>query len=170
MKKLIACILILTMALGMAACSGSSTDTDVYEGTMTDLMNGIYEKVTVEMMLMEPTAVDLTDASTVTYYTGLSDGTALSEAVFSEPMMSSQAYSLVAMRVAEGSDVEETANQVLAGADPIKWLCVTADDVRVLASGDVILLIMVDSSLISGDDIAAAFTELVGEPQVTLTK
>lgn len=172
MKKTIVCILVVTMLLGLAAC-GTKQETARYEGTMTGLLQAIYEKASPEFAVMEPTEVDLADSNALSYYTGLTDGTLLTEAAFSEPMMSSQAYSLVAMRVAEGGDAKAVAQQVVDGVDASKWICVTADDVRAVVYGDVVLLLMVGSSLSDtlGDGLVSAFSETVGgEPEATLTK
>ena len=79
-------------------------------------------------------------------------------------MMSSQAYSLCALRVAEDADAKDIAQQVLDGVDPRKWICVEADQVRVGVWGDVIVLAMVSSSLSDtlADDIMTAFSETTG--------
>ncbi len=172
MKKTIAAMLILVMALGLCACQ-QGQETAAYDGTMTDLINGLYEKVTVEISLSEPTAVDTANADTLQYYTGLTDASMVEEAVFSEALISAQAYSLCAIRVAEGQDAQSVAQTVLDGINPNKWICVGADDVQVAAYGDVVLLVMVDSGLSAtlADDLMAAFGEVVGgEPQVKLSK
>ena len=77
------------------------------------------------------------------------------------------------MRVAEGGDAKAVAQQVVDGVDASKWICVTADDVRAVVYGDVVLLLMVGSSLSDtlGDGLVSAFSETVGgEPEATLTK
>lgn len=173
MKKTIAAVLILVMALGLCACQQGQETATTYAGSMTDLINGLYEKVTVELNLSEPTAVDTANADTLQYYTGLTDASMISEAVYSEALISAQAYSLCAMRVAEGQDAGDVAQAVLDGINPNKWICVGADDVQVAAYGDVVLLVMVDSGLSAtlADDLMAAFAEVVGrEPQVKLSK
>lgn len=165
-KKMIAAALALVMVVCFTACR---KDAPAYAGTMTDLVAGLYEKVPVELSLSEPTAVDLTNADFLSYYTGLTDGAQISEAVFSEAMITAQAYSLCAIRVAEGADTKAVAQQVKDGINPAKWICVAADDVRVAYSGDVILLVMVDTGLSEAlaGELVTAFGELVGaEPQM----
>lgn len=165
-KKMIAAALALVMVVCFTACQ---KDTPAYAGTMTDLVNGLYEKVPVELALSEPTAVDLTNADFLSYYTGLTDGAQVSEAVYSEAMITAQAYSLCAIRVAEGADAKTVAQQVKDGINPAKWICVMADDVRVVYSGDVILLVMVDTGLSEtlAGELVTAFGEIVGaEPQI----
>ena len=52
-------------------------------------------------------AVDVTDAESVAYMTGLENGNDLEYLVVSEPMMSSQAYSLVIAKVKDGADANK---------------------------------------------------------------
>ena len=79
-------------------------------------------------------------------------------------MISAQAYSLCALRVAEGKDPKEVAQSVLAGANPRKWVCVEADQVRGGVWGDTVVLAMVSSDLAPGlaDDLMAAYSKTVG--------
>ena len=69
MKKTIAAMLILVMTLGLCACQ-QGQETAAYDGTMTDPIHGLYEKVTGEISLSEPTAVDTANADTLQAYTG----------------------------------------------------------------------------------------------------
>ena len=69
------------------------------------------------------------------------------------------------VRVKDAADAEEVANAMINGIDPRKWICVEADDVRVMVKGDVVALYMVDSEFgdeMSGDGIEAALTEVLG--------
>ena len=91
--------------------------------------------------------------------------TKVKEAAVSEPMMGSQAYSFVLIRLKDAADAEDVANAVIEGIDPRKWICVEADDVRVMTKGDVVALYMVGSQFgdeISGDTVEKVFTEVVG--------
>ena len=62
--------------------------------------------------------------------------------VMSEPMMSSVAWSVCLMRVAEGTDVEATRAAIEQNMNPRKWLCVEAEKASVVANGNTILLVM----------------------------
>lgn len=167
MKKIIAILLAATLAVGFVGCSTGGKDpapSASYTGSLTELIQAIYEKQPVELMLSEPTAIDVADPDALSYYLGLEDGSKLSEAMYSEALITSQAYSMCVARVADAKDSGEVAQQILDKVNPNKWICVMADHVQVGVSGDLILLVMVSDSLSEtlADDLMAAFTEVVG--------
>ena len=90
--------------------------------------------------------VDLSDADAVYYELGLTNADSIAEAAVYGPMMSSMAFSLVAAQVVEGADAEAVAEEMKNGVDPRKWICVEADEVMTAVSGDVVMLIMLDSA------------------------
>ena len=112
---------------------------------METLLNSIVEIQPVEFMGMAM-PVDLADADAVKYFTGLDSVEGVAEAAVYEPMIGSIAFSMVAIQVAEGADAEATAEAMKAGIDTRKWICVEANDLLVATSGDVALLVMVDSN------------------------
>lgn len=172
MKKKIAWILTLVLLLGLTACGGEPATT-AYSGTMTELVNAIYEKQALNFSAMEPMALDTTDEFALQSYLGLTDGSEIADAVFSESMIGAQPYSLCAVRVKDGADAKALAQNMLDGVDPRKWVCVEADNVRVGVSGDVIVLAMVGSELSPtlADDLMTAFSQTVGgELEVILKK
>lgn len=138
------------------------------EMTVNEALSGvidmIYEKSPVEFAISENMPVDLTNSDSVKAYTGLADGSRLDGAVFSEPMIMSQAYSLIMVRVKDDADAEAVKKDMIDGIDPRKWICVTADEVRAINSGKVVMLIMVSSQLEEGkaDAICDAFVEIFG--------
>ena len=185
MKRTLALILILTMVFTLAACGkkgGEETtapNADVtngtdatdaaeateasYNGSLTDLINALYQQVPVEFPVCDPTAVDLNDEFSLSNFTGLTDASLITEAMYSEPMMGSQAYSLCAMRLAPGVDGEEVADLVLGGVDPAKWICVQADDLDAAVSGDLVLFVMIGSQFdLPAADLIGAFKTLCG--------
>lgn len=120
------------------------------------------------------TQVDLSNADAVKSYTGLSSTDKISEALVSEAMIGSQAYSLVTVRVKDPADAEAVAKEMKEGINPAKWICVNADDLRVAASGDVVMLIMVSTALsetVTAAEIVDAFAQVcrrrtVGRPEI----
>lgn len=165
MKKAIVWIALASMLLGLTACGRQGTQS-TYPGTMTELVDGIYGNCTQkpEFALGETTAIDTSDAFALQSYLGLTDASLVQEAVFSEPMINAQAYSLCALRVAEGKDPKNVAQSVLDGVDPRKWICVEADQVRVGVWGDTVVLAMVSSDLAPtlADDLMTAYSKTVG--------
>ena len=132
------------------------------DADLSALVDSIYASVDPGIMVAT-SGVDLSQASWLRYYTGLEDASDLEAAVASEAMIGSQAYSLVLVRVKDGVDAAEVANQMAAGIDPAKWVCAQADDIQVGAAGNIAMLIMVDSSLdVSASAIADAFVTASG--------
>ena len=133
------------------------------DGALSDIVDAIYEKADPGYAL-GTIGVDLTDEYLLSYYTGLTDGSVLTAAVASEPMISSQAFSLIVARVADGQDAKSVAKDMLAGVNPAKWICVSADDMTAAVSGDIVLLVMVNEydDDIASADFANAFVDLYG--------
>ena len=168
MKKIFAIFFAALMVLCFAACSKSDNNNSEGDSNISmsleEIINAVYEKNPVELRL-ETTSIDISDADMLKAFTGLDSADKIQEAVVSEPMMGSQAYSFVLIRLKDAADAEDVANAVIEGIDPRKWICVEADDVRVMTKGDVVALYMVGSQFgdeISGDTVEKVFTEVVG--------
>jgi len=112
---------------------------------LTALVDKIYEGVTIEMPMLQTTTIETTDADMVKSFTGLDNGDNIQYLVASEPMMSSQAYSLVLVKVKEGVNASDIAKTINENIDARKWICVTAEKVYTAASGDVVCLVMSNS-------------------------
>ncbi len=175
MKKVLALSLALIMLVCFAACGGG-TKVEPYEGTLAAAVDAIYEKQPVEFMVGPAMEVDLTDAWAVKSYLGLGEvqenenGEAapaadfgIKEAVFSESMIGAQAYSLVLVRLNDSSKMEEIKKAMFEGIDTRKWICVEADQLRVVSCKDVILLVMASSQMAEGlaDGMVNAFAGVI---------
>ena len=77
--------------------SGTSPEPVEADADLSALIDSIYASVDPGIMVAT-SGVDLSQASWVTYYTGLEDASNLDAAVASEAMIGSQAYSLVLVR------------------------------------------------------------------------
>ena len=146
MKKMMALVLVLVMAVSMAACGSKAADKAPLEGTMEENALKIMEIAPVEFM-GGCIPVDMTDADTVRYFTGLQDASKITDAAVYESMMGSQAFSLVLVRTAEGADAKTVAQEMTDNIDTRKWICVGADEKLVAGYGDTVMLIMLDSQL-----------------------
>lgn len=84
------------------------------------------------------------DAETFEFYTFVPfvEG---AEGLVSEPMMGSFAHSVVLVRLPDGADVKDFASRVKANANPRKWICVEAEEVKVSTKGNLVLLVMSSS-------------------------
>ena len=166
MKKFISVILMAALALSLFAACGKTDDApkgaDLSGESVEALVNKIYEAKMPEFALMTM-PVDLADAEMVAWQTGVSDPALLKEAVISESMMGSQAYSLVMVRVNDAAKAEEVAQMMLDNIDPVKWICVQADDIDAAIYGDLVLFVMIDSSFgLPAADFIGAFKTIAG--------
>mgnify|MGYP002514812126 CR=1 FL=1 len=166
MKKFISVILMAALALSLFAACGKTDDApkgaDLSGESAEALVNKIYESKMPEFALMTM-PVDLADTEMVAWQTGVSDPALLKEAVISESMMGSQAYSMVMVRVNDAAKAEEVAQMMLDNIDPRKWICVAADDIDAAIYGDLVLFVMIDSSFgIPAADFIGAFKTIAG--------
>ena len=165
MKKFISVILMAALALSLFAACGKDEapkGADLSGETCEALVNKIYETKMPQFALMTM-PVDLADAETTAWLTGVSDPALLKEAVVSESMMGSQAYSLVMARVNDAAKAEEVANMMLENINPAKWICVQADDIDAAIYGDLVLFVMIDSNFgIPAADFIGAFKTIAG--------
>lgn len=118
---------------------------------------------------VETDTVDFDDEYAVSSYTGLTmdDVKKLDAAIVSEPMMGSQAYSLVLVRLKDKADAADIAQKMADGINLRKWVCVEADELTVVSKDNIIMLFMADHELYSMDDAVSAFTEVCGNPDNT---
>lgn len=169
-------LIALILALMFGGCSaegdngGSGTNGEgrpndrlPLEGDLTGIIEQIYEKTGFDLNV-ESWSVDLTDSESVKFNMGLDDASQIKEAVMSEALISSQAYSLILARVSDEGEAEGVAKAMLNGVDPRKWICVEADDLRVVAYRDAVLLVMIDSNLgtSTSKELVDAFGEICG--------
>ncbi len=169
MKKIIAMLLVLAAAFALVACGApaASAPAKKVEGTMEEIATKIMEANPVEFMGgFRP--VDLADTSedglwNLSYCTGLQSAEKLSDIAVYEPMMMAQAFSLVLVRVTEGTDAKAVAQEIKDNINPAKWVCVSADDVAVAGFGDVVMLYMANSEMgIKSQDFVDAFKTVCG--------
>ena len=72
---------------------------------------------------------------------------------------------LVVVRVKKSKYAADVADEMLNGINPAKWICVEADDVRVAAYDDLVMLIMVSSQFedtVTGKEMVSAFKKVCG--------
>ena len=92
----------------------------------------------------------------------------ISEFCVSGPLMAPPAYEMVVVRVKNASDAEAVAKEMLENSDPGKWICVSAEAVRIGVCGDTIMMVM--SSAEEAGALISAFGEVCGGLTLTLEK
>lgn len=171
MKK-IALVLALVLAMGcMTACGGEKTPETTApaavvapEGTTGELMNKLYENVTVELALMtETTEGMLSDAEMFTYLTTIETMDGIVDAAVSQPLMGSQAYHVVMVRAESNEKAAELAQHMFDTMDMARWVCVQATEKQAVVCGDLAFFVMLDPQYgVTSEQIVEAFTTVCG--------
>jgi len=154
MKKWIALLMTLIMVFTFAACGAGAAGGQTVSGTLPEIVDAIYAAADLDAETRDfvdsdvygPVTMEM-DAESMIYYFGV-DIPDAEEAVFSEPMMNANPFSVCLVRVKDGTDVEALKKDIKANADPRKWVCVGVEDsdVRVESIGNVVLLVMANNS------------------------
>ena len=137
---------------------------DLSGKTAAEIISMIYEKKPVDLDL-ETDTLDLSDADAVKLIAGLSSTDGIKEIAVSEPMMGSQAYSMVLVRVSDSANAASVAQTMKDNINPRKWICVEADDIKAASKGDLALFFMVDSEFadtVTASEIMEAFKLVCG--------
>ncbi len=111
---------------------------------MKEMFKSIYNKLGDELPDLETQKIDVSDASMVKAYTGLQSNENVETIVVSEPSMSSQAFSAVAVKAKAGANVENMKQEMLDNIDMAKWICVSASNLYITNSGNTIFMVMSD--------------------------
>lgn len=127
---------------------------------LSKLIDKVYKTQTMELPMLMTQIIDTTDETTVQSITGLESAKDVDYVVASEPMMTSQAYSFVLVKVKDGVNANEIAKTMNENIDSRKWICVSAEKVYTTSSGNVVCLVM--SSEERAKPIYETFKELAG--------
>lgn len=143
----IAVIVVLAIIVGVVVWNNQKSN----EGTtietasqMKEMFKSIYNKLGDELPNLETQKIDVSDASMVKAYTGLQSNENVETIVVSEPSMSAQAYSAVAVKVKAGANIENMKQEMLDNIDMAKWICVSASNLYITNSGNTIFMVMSD--------------------------
>lgn len=128
---------------------------------LSALVNKVYEGQEGNIpSSLQTQIIDTTDDMAVKMVTGLENANDLEYVVASEPMITSQAYSLVLAKVKNGKNADEIAKQMSENVDQAKWICVSAEKVYATSSGNIVFLVM--SSEKTAKPIYEKFKTLAG--------
>lgn len=141
-------IIIIIMAVFFCCACGSDEKEGAggLEGSLTDIIAGIYEKADLSedfragMDSFE--TYELTDEMEVSILG--TDEISYVEGAASIPMISPNAFQLVLLRVEE-ENVDTVKQQLKEHADLNKWICVSAETMLIESRGDVIFFVMGDN-------------------------
>ena len=192
MKKLLSLTLALCLLLALAACGGAgepeptpapapettaepepeptaepdAEDPAAPDAALAALAEEIYTACPVEFML-DTLAMDTVIAQD---FTGLDEETLakVDAGILSMPMIGSQAYSLVLLRLKDAADLESVGQALLDNAPVGRWVCVAPSAVTVGGSGDLLCAVMADEELADPDALVDAFFTAAGSSDLLL--
>lgn len=159
-KKIIATMMSMILGVSLLTGCGGAVETPKLEGSCADIMNQVYENAQLDAELKEAMAyyeTTVISEETEEYILG-TDEVDYIDSAYSAPMMSSVAYQCVVLRLEPDEDVLKAKQELIDHADPIKWICVEAEEVVVENVGDVVLYVMADRQ--TADAIKTAFLAL----------
>ena len=132
-------VIIAGVAIYMITNQKSTNNSSINLKTMIDT---IYKNSNVELPSLETKKIGLSDNNVVSSYTFLSNNDNVEELVVSEPVMSSQAYSLVAIKLKNNANIEQVKQEIYDNVDMNKWICVSAEKFYITDHNNVIFYVM----------------------------
>ena len=114
------------------------------EKDMKSMLKSIYSKNKDVLPELETEEIDVSNSDLVTSYTGIQSTGNVESLVVLEPLMSSQAYSAVALKVKSNANIETVKEEILNNVDMRKWICVSAEKLYVTNYNNIIFFVMSD--------------------------
>ena len=111
---------------------------------INDIINTINKNNKNVLPELETRKVDIKNIDEVTSYTGLKTNDGIESIVVSEPLITAQAYSVAIVKVKDNADVEKIKQEMLDNIDMRRWICVSAEQLYITNSGNVIFSVMAD--------------------------
>lgn len=111
---------------------------------INDIINTINKNNKSILPELETMKVDIKNIDEVTSYTGLKTNDGIESIVVSAPLITAQAYSVAIVKVKDNADVEKIKQEMLDNIDMRRWICVSAEQLYITNSGNVIFSVMAD--------------------------
>ena len=145
----IALILLAVISFGIIILVSGKENTSSLETTkdiikMISIINKDNKNVLPELETMK---IDVKNIDEVTSYTGLTSNDDIESIVISVPLITSQAYSVAVVKVKDTADVEKIKQEMLDNIDMGRWICVSAEQLYITNSGNVIFSVMTDKDI-----------------------
>lgn len=110
---------------------------------MQNLVNSVYEGQEQNLPgTLTTQVIDVSNLDVLKSYTGLTSNENIDAAIASEPLIGSQAYSFVLVKVKDGADANEIAKQMSEQVDTRKWVCVEAEKLYATSVDNLAVLVM----------------------------
>lgn len=114
---------------------------------INDVINTINKNNKNVLPELETMKVDINNIDEVTSYTGLKSNDGIKSIVVSVPLITAQAYSVAIVRVKDNADVEKIKQEMFDNIDMRRWICVSAEQLYITNSGNVIFSVMADKDI-----------------------
>lgn len=114
-------------------------------GDIKKMLKTIYKNLANELPKLTTEEINLKESELVESLTGLKSTDDINTLVVSEPVMGSQALEVAVIKTKEKTDVEAMKQNIKDNVDMSRWICVSAEKLYVVSSGDVIFMVMADS-------------------------
>ena len=111
---------------------------------MKSMLKSIYSENKDVLPKLETEEIDVSNSDLVTSYTGIQSTGNVESLVVLEPLMSSQAYYAVALKVKSNANIETVKEEILNNVDMRKWICVSAEKLYVTNYNNIIFFVMSD--------------------------
>ena len=110
---------------------------------MQNLVNTIYTGLEDNLPpTLNTQIVDVNNVDVLKSFTGLTSNENIDAVVASEPMIGSQAYSFVLVKVKDGADADSIAKEMSENIDTRKWICVQAEKLYATSVDNLAVLVM----------------------------
>ena len=145
----IALILLAVISFGIIILVSGKENTSSLETTkdIIKMINSINKDNKNVLPELETMKIDVKNIDEVTSYTGLTSNDNIESIVVSVPMMTAQAYSVAVVKVKDNADVEKIKQEMLDNIDMRRWICVSAEQLYITNSGNVIFSVMTDKDI-----------------------
>ena len=139
-------VVIVIAVIGVVAISGKNGGTTATEINMKKMFDTIYADLKDQLPDLTTQEIDVKDGEQVAEYTGLVSTENVEKLLVSEPMISSQAYSAIALKVKAGADIEGIKQEMLDNLNMNKWICVSAEKLYITSYNNIIFAVMSDEN------------------------
>ena len=153
MKKqnilVIALILLAVISFGIIILVSGKENTSSLETTkdIIKMINSINKDNKNVLPELETMKIDVKNIDEVTSYTGLTSNDDIESIVVSVPLITAQAYSVAVVKVKDTANVEKIKQEMLDNIDMGRWICVSAEQLYITNSGNVIFSVMTDKDI-----------------------
>ena len=114
-------------------------------GDIKKMLKTIYKNLADELPELTTEEINLKESELVESLTGLKSTDDINTLVVSEPVMGSQALEVAVIKTKEKTDNEAMMKNIKDNVDMSRWICVSAEKLYIVNSGDVIFMVMADS-------------------------